>query len=194
MASLGTFRRGGGPQKKHLLPKGVGCIHYGEIYTHYEPHIRQTKSYVTSQIAAKSRIAPPGSVIIATTSENDDDLGRAVAWSGSAPIAVSNHTLIYETTLNPKYVSYFLRSSAFHVQKRRHIIGTKVRSLPQKSLNTICIPVHSADQQDQIVSRLDSLRRLHSDLITCLRLEITSRRKQYEYYRDKLLTFKELKE
>ena len=52
------------------------------------------------------------------------------------------------------------------------------------------IPVPSLDEQQRIVSILDRFDRITNDLTTGLPAEIEKRRQQYEYYRDKLLTFK----
>ena len=56
------------------------------------------------------------------------------------------------------------------------------------------IPVPSLSEQECIVSVLDRFNMLCNDLSSGLPAEIEARQKQYEYYRDKLLTFKELSE
>lgn len=62
----------------------------------------------------------------------------------------------------------------------------------QKNLNKIPIPIPSQEKQKDIVAILDRFDTLCNDLTTGLPAEIETRQKQYEYYRDKLLTFKEL--
>lgn len=59
---------------------------------------------------------------------------------------------------------------------------------------TIKIPVPSIEEQSRVVSILDKLDALANDISIGLPAEITARRKQYEYYRTKLLTFDEKKE
>lgn len=54
------------------------------------------------------------------------------------------------------------------------------------------IPVPSLQEQARIVAFLDKFDTLTTDITTGLPAEIEARKKQYEYYRDKLLTFKEL--
>jgi type I restriction enzyme S subunit len=61
-----------------------------------------------------------------------------------------------------------------------------------KTLVDFEVPVPSLEVQREIVSRLDKLDALVNDLTFGLPAEIAARRKQYEYYRNKLLTFKEL--
>ena len=188
LGDLGTFMRGGGPQKKHLLSSGKPCIHYGQIYTRYSLYTGETLSFVSPEVFDSSRKASPGDVIIADTSENDEDLAKSVAWIGNEKVAVSNHTLIYSSALNPKYVSYFLSSHSFQKQKRRHITGVKVRSISETGMSKIKIPVPPLEVQDEIVRILDSFTKLEAELET----ELEARRKQYEYYRDSLLSFENL--
>lgn len=182
LGELGKFMRGGGPQKKHLLSSGKPCIHYGQIYTRYGLFTGETLSFVSQEVFRSSRRACPGDVIIADTSENDEDLAKSVAWVGSEEVAVSNHTLIYSSSLNPKYVSYFLSSHSFQKQKRRHITGVKVRSISENGMSKIEIPVPPLEVQDEIVRILDSFTQLEAEL----EAELEARRKQYEYYRDSL--------
>lgn len=53
------------------------------------------------------------------------------------------------------------------------------------------IPVPPLEEQERIVAILDRFDALCNDPISGLPAEIEARKKQYEYYRDKLLTFKE---
>lgn len=190
-SELGTFSRGGGPQKKDFQDAGVGCIHYGQIYTHYGVSTRLTNKFVDPVVAGKSKHADPGDVIIAVTSENDDDLARGVAWLGPDRVAVSNHTMIYKSAMEPRFVSYYLRTAQFDNAKRRFISGTKVKALPMRAFENIKIPVPSYDEQRQVADTLDAFDTLVNDLSIGLPAELNARRKQYEYYRDKLLTFEE---
>lgn len=55
LGEVGTFTRGNGLQKKDFTDNGVGCIHYGQIYTYYGTFATETKSFVSEQIARKLR-------------------------------------------------------------------------------------------------------------------------------------------
>ena len=114
MGEVGRFIRGNGLQKKDFTESGVGCIHYGQIYTHYGVYADQTKTFISQNVAKKAKKAKNGDLIIADTSENDEDLCKAVAWLGKEEIAISNHTFIYKHSLNPKYVAYFLQNIFYH--------------------------------------------------------------------------------
>ena len=85
----------------------------------------------------------------------------------------------------------------FHVLKNnQHRIDAQVRraSIPRisrEAVGNIRIPIPPLDVQNRIVNVLDNFEKICSDLNIGLPAEIEARQKQYEYYRDKLLTFVE---
>ena len=121
MGEVGEFIRGNGLQKKDFRDEGFSAIHYGQIYTKYGLYADSTFSFVDHDLANKLRKAKPGDVVIATTSENDDDLGKAVAWIGKNEVAVSGDAFIYKSDLDAKYISYFISSNLFHSQKKKYV-------------------------------------------------------------------------
>ena len=189
LGEVGTFVRGTSFQKKHFVEKGVGCIHYGEIYTRYGLFAKKTISYLNEEIANKARKASYGDLIIATTSENDDDVCKSVAWLGSESIVVSNDACYYHHTLNPKYIAYFFRTDEFQRQKRTYITGTKVKRVNANDLAKITLPIPPLRVQARIVEILDKFTQLEAQLEAELLAELEARRKQYAYYRDQLLNF-----
>ena len=79
LGEIGTFVRGNGLQKKDFVDHGVGCIHYGQIYTYYKTFATETKSFVSEEKSLKLKKAHPGDLVIATTSENTEDVCKAVS-------------------------------------------------------------------------------------------------------------------
>lgn len=65
-----------------------------------------------------------------------------------------------------------------------------VPNISQKALSDILIPIPPLAEQNRIVAILDRFDTLTNDLTSGLPAEIEKRRQQYEFYRDKLLTFK----
>jgi type I restriction enzyme S subunit len=193
MSEIGTFIRGNGLQKKDFTESGVPCIHYGQIYTHYGTFATETKSFVSQDTARKCKKAHSGDLIIASTSENVEDAGKMVAWLGEEDVAVSNHTFIFSHNQNPKYLAYLFQTSYFLNYKMSKVIGVKVIDIPQKALENFLIPVPSLDEQERIVSILDRFETLVNDLTQGLPAEIAAVQEQYEYYRNKLLSFEEYK-
>lgn len=98
------------------------------------------------------------------------------------------YTEINEDVAIPKYVFYCLENE--HLEELNTAGG--VPSLTQAVLNKVKIYIPSLDKQREIVSILDKLYYLVNDISLGLPAEIEKRQKQYEYYRDKLLSFKEV--
>ena len=190
MSEVGTFIRGNGLQKKDFTESGVGCIHYGQLYTHYGTSATETITYCSSELAKKLRKAAMGDIVIATTSENVEDVCKAVAWLGEEEIAVSGDAFIYKHTQNPKYMAYLFQTASFFNYKKKKATGTKVIRLTGDAMGNYLAPIPSLEEQHRIVSILDRFESLTTSLQTGLPAEITARRQQYEHYRDKLLTFK----
>lgn len=94
-----------------------------------------------------------------------------------------------------KFLIYLLKSDNTIRQIENKIVGSPIRSIPMGELKKIVIPIPSLDEQKRIVSLLDSFEELVSSTGSTtggLPAEIDARRKQYEYYREKLLTFEPL--
>ncbi|MYR36928.1 restriction endonuclease subunit S [Streptomyces sp. SID4944] len=189
LGDVGTFIRGNGLQKSDLTDEGFPAIHYGQVHTYYGTWATETISFTSPGFAAKLRKAEPGDLVIATTSEDDQAVGKAVAWLGEAATAVSGDAFIYHHSLDPKYVSYFFQSEQFQCQKMRSITGAKVRRISGDSLAKIKIPVPPVEVQRKIVRVLDSFSALEAELEVELQAELEARRQQYSYYRDFLMTF-----
>lgn len=191
MGDVGTFIRGNGLQKKDFTESGVGCIHYGQIYTYYGTFATETKSFVSEEFAKKLRKAQTGDLVIATTSENVEDVGKAVVWLGKDEIAISGDAYVYKHNQNPRYIAYLLQTDRFLAFKRMNVSGTKVTRISGDSLAKYPIPIPPLELQEKIVAILDRFETLVNDLSEGLPAEIAAVKEQYEYYRNRLLTFKE---
>ena len=89
-----------------------------------------------------------------------------------------------------KYIYYYLKSNVEFFRQK----GSQMGSMPQISLNITekyQIPIPKYEKQVSIVNTLDKFDKLCHDISEGLPAEIKARQKQYEYYRNKLLTFKE---
>jgi type I restriction enzyme S subunit len=171
LGEIGTFIRGSGIQKSDFTDSGAGCIHYGQIHTHYGTWATTTKSFISHDFSARLKKAKTGDLVIATTSEDDEAVAKAVAWLGDEDVAVSTDAYIYRHTANPKYMSYFFQTEIFQSQKKPYITGTKVRRISGDSLAKILIPIPCPDNpkksleiQAEIVLILDSFTELTAEL------------------------------
>ena len=177
--------KGNGVQKADFVDEGVGCIHYGQIYTHYGSFTYTTNKFVSKETFEKARKASKGDIVMTDTSENVEDICKSVAYLGEEDIAVSNHALILKHKQNPKFLSYSTLTKSFFNQKRKVVVGVKVSGIKPEHLAQIMIYLPSLEEQSRIVSILDTFEAS----IANLEAQLSQREKQYEYYRNKLLTF-----
>jgi len=190
LRDIATVTRGGNFQKKDFVESGYPCIHYGQMYTHFGISASEVIKYLNEDVYKKSKHAMQNDIVMAVTSENVEDVCSCTAWIGEDDIAVSGHTAIIHHNQNAKYLSYYFHTALFFTQKRKLAHGTKVIEVtPDKLLDIIPLP--TMEKQNEIVDFLDRFDGLCNDISEGLPAEIDARQKQYEYYRDKLLNFKE---
>ena len=93
--------------------------------------------------------------------------------------------------VDSRYLYHAMNGTAFHRQADLAAKGAAQKTIGLASLAKMTVPVPPLDVQNRIVNVLDNFEKICSDLNIGLPAEIEARQKQYEYYRDKLLTFAE---
>jgi type I restriction enzyme S subunit len=186
LGEIAELVRGNGLQKKDFIESGVGCIHYGQIYTFYGLFTATTKSFVSHELARTLRKVNTNDIVITNTSENVEDVCTPVVWLGKDEIVTGGHATIIKHGQNAKYLAYYFMTAEFANQKRKLATGTKVIDVSATNLAKVRIPLPPLAVQGEIVRILDNFT---TELEAELDAELEARKKQYEYYRDQLLTF-----
>lgn len=192
LGEIGTFIRGKRFVRTDIMEQGVPCIHYGDMYTYYGLYTNNTPTFLKEEKAQKMRFAQKNDIVIVAAGENKDDLGNAVAWLGEKPAAVHDACFIFRSNLYPNYISHICRSHNYHKQIKMFANEAKICSVSGQDLQKVLIPVPEYELQIKIASILDRFETLVNDLTNGLPAEIAAVKDQYEYYRNKLLTFKKL--
>ncbi|HEL2372989.1 TPA: restriction endonuclease subunit S [Streptococcus suis] len=110
-----------------------------------------------------------------------------IAFSVTGKSWINNHAhvLKFESDIDRKYVSYYLN----HIDLTPYISGAAQPKLNQQNLNSIKLAYPKQEVRNKIVQVLDNFDAVCNDLSIGLPKEIELRQKQYEYFREKLLTF-----
>ncbi|WP_146362780.1 restriction endonuclease subunit S [Arthrobacter yangruifuii] len=103
---------------------------------------------------------------------------------------VNNHAHVL-TVADDRFNLRFLYHYLGTIDISSYVTGGTQPKINQSNLNRIPVPLVSRTVQDEVAARLDAFDVLVNDLSSGLPAELAARRKQYEYYRDRLLTFKE---
>lgn len=189
MGEIGKFIRGKRFVRTDIVEHGIPCIHYGDMYTHYGLYALETPGFINDEIAKKMRFAEKNDVVIVAAGENKADLGNALAWLGDEPAAVHDACFIFKSEMHPNYLSHVCRTRNYHRQVRMFANEAKICSVSGTDLSKVVIPMPPYELQVKIANILDRFETLVNDLTQGLPAEIAAVKEQYEYYRNKLLTF-----
>ncbi|MGP9543169.1 restriction endonuclease subunit S, partial [Glutamicibacter sp. AOP5-B1-3] len=116
-------------------------------------------------------------------------IGRVISYSGEAAYFQDSNIVWLEhdeSLVTNDYLRYWYRVVKWSTD------GDMIKRLYNENIRRARIAVPSLEEQRRIVEILDKFDELVNDLSVGLPAELSARRQQYEYYRDKLLTFKEL--
>ncbi|EFM4132327.1 restriction endonuclease subunit S, partial [Escherichia coli] len=172
LGELGDFIRGNGLQKKDFVESGFPAIHYGQIYTRYGLSADKTFTYVLPELANKLRKAQKNDLLLATTSENDEDVVKPLAWLGDN-VAISGDMMLFRHEQNVKYLAYFFQSEIFQTQKMKYITGAKVRRVSSGDLSKIKIPIPSSNNPEKSLAIQSEIVRI-LDKFTALTAKLTA--------------------
>ena len=185
LGEIGEFIRGSGILKSDFREEGKPCIHYGQIHTKYGLSATKAISNIEESLYNRCKKATKGDVVLATTSEDAEGCAKPVAWLGEENVAVSGDAYIFHHNQNGKFMAHQFATHRFMLFKIMNATGAKVVRISGDSMAKFEVALPSLQEQSRIVSILDTFEAS----IANLEAQLKEREKQYEYYRNKLLTF-----
>ncbi|WQZ43455.1 restriction endonuclease subunit S [Helicobacter pylori] len=140
-----------------------------------------------------------GDVLFTGSSENLEDCAMSCVVTQKIEKDIYLNSFCFglrffdENLFNPSFLKHFLRDYNFRKNISKVANGVTRFNVSKQLLSKITIPIPPLEIQQEIVKILDQFSILTTDLLAGIPAEIEARKKQYEYYREKLLTFKPLK-
>ena len=137
-----------------------------------------------------------GDVVFTGSSETPEDCGMSsvMTTQPSENLYLNSFCFgfrIYDKTLLlTDFMKFLFRSENTRKQIVKTASGVTRFNVSKKRFGKVVIPIPPMEEQQRIVAILDKFEALVNDISEGLPAEIAVRRRQYEYYRDKLLTFK----
>ncbi len=181
--------RGAGIKRDQVTPDGIPCVRYGEIYTTYNTWFDKCMSHTQPEYVPSPRYFEHGDILFAITGESVEDIAKCTAYVGNEKCLAGGDIVVMKHKQNPKYLSYVLSTYDARQQKSKGKIKSKVVHSSVPSIENIEIPLPSLEVQERYANVLDNFESICISHNIGLPVEIELRRKQYEYYRDKLLLF-----
>lgn len=166
---------------------GVPWIKIGDVGSD-DKYVTHTAECITSEGAKRSRRVFPGNFILS----NSMSFGRP--YISKIEGCVHDGWLIV-SSFDEAYISDFLyhllRSSLVQMSFRQRAGRGTVRNLNVDIVAATQVPLVPLEEQKRVLRLLDRFDALVNDISSGLPAEIAARRKQYEHYRDRLLSFPE---
>ena len=190
LGEVSYIARGASPRpiRKFITnEEGMPWIKIGDVPPQGK-YVTTTAQHISTDGVDKSRQIKPGDFILS----NSMSFGRPYISKINGCIhdgwlVIAN----YEKTFDPDFLYHVLRSSPIQNGFAQRAGSGTVKNLNSKIVSDTLVPAPPIDQQREIVHLLDKFDLLVNDLTSGLPAEIEARHKQYEYYRDRLLTFPE---
>lgn len=181
--------RGKTPRKKS---DGIFLITAKNIKRGYIDY-QTSKEYISLEdyeLVMRRGVPQLGDILITTEAPCGN-----VAQINNENIALAQRVIKYRSKnnkLSNNFLKHYLLGKEFQIRLYREATGSTVKGIKGSKLHKIKVPIPSIEEQERIVKILDHFDALVNDISVGLPAEIKARREQYEYYREKLLTFKPL--
>ena len=198
MRKLGVFFSGlSGKSKKDFSNGNTKYISYKEVFNNKQVDIKNITSFVKVDVNENQNQIEYGDILFTGSSETPEDCGMSSIVIDEINDPLYLNSFCFGFRLNndyqfyPNYLKHFLRSKHFRKQINKAVNGVTRFNISRQIFSKIKIPIPPISQQIVKAYILDEFDTFINDLSIGLPAEIESRKEQYEYYRNKLLTFKE---
>lgn len=169
LGDLTTIHRGKRLTKKELYPNGIYNVYHGTVRI---PLGRFDKFNVHGDAV----------IIVNTGSIGEIKYCKNNFWCSDGCFWLKSND-----ELNNKFIYYYIKQFDVYFQSQKRPGG--VPTIDREIVETLKIPVPPLEKQKEIVEKLDKFNEMCNEISDGLPLEIELRKKQYEFYRDKLLSF-----
>jgi len=191
LGEIANYRRGSFPQpygerKWYDGEEAMPFVQVADVSSNMSL-VENTKRKISKLAQSKSVFVLKGTVLVTL----QGSIGRVAITQYDSYV---DRTLgifeSYKSEINKKYFAYQLEAK-FNIEKES-ARGSTIKTITKEEFTKFKLPIPSLEKQKEIVAVLDKFDALVNDISIGLPAEIKARRQQYEYYREQLLTFKEL--
>lgn len=155
---IGTFTKGRGIKKDDVIPDGIPCIRYGEIYTRYNDYIRDIYSFIPRTIAEESQRLKQGDLLFAGSGETAEEIGKCIAFLDDREVYAGGDIVIFSPqNQNSMYLGYLLNHISIVIQKARMGQGDAVVHISARNLGQLELHLPEIEEQTAIASLISEM-------------------------------------
>lgn len=197
MGEIGTFYGGlSGKSKEDFTDGNETFISYMNVYSNIALQT-DVSDMVKIKPGEKQNTIQYGDALFTGSSETPEECGMSSVLTTHTDKKLYLNSFCFGYRLNdsslflPDFLKHLLRSKQIRRQISRTANGVTRFNVSKKLFAKIMLPIPPLELQEKIVAILDRFETLVNDLSEGLPAEIAAVKEQYEYYRNRLLTFKE---
>lgn len=167
LGELGFFSKGAGISREEAHTGTLAAIRYGEIYTSHNDYIREFYSWISEEVALKSKKLKYGDLLFTASGETKEDIGKCVAFISKEDVYAGGDIIILsiDTELqDSRYWGYYLNSAQIVKQKSARGQGDSVVHIVPRELATIEVAAPLKQEQQRIAEALSNTDKLISSL------------------------------
>ena len=196
LSDIGTFYGGlTGKSKRDFIAGNAKFITYMNVYSNIAIDVNMNDMVQIAEGEKQNKVEY-GDVVFTGSSETPDDCGMSSVMTTRPDGDLYLNSFCFGFRMNdralllPDFMKFLFRSEEIRKQIIKTASGVTRFNVSKKRFGEVVIPIPPMKEQQRIVAILDKFETLVNDISEGLPVEIAARRQQYEYYRDKLLTFK----
>ncbi|MDO5309358.1 MAG: restriction endonuclease subunit S, partial [Planctomycetia bacterium] len=195
LGELGVFYGGlSGKSKDDFINGNAKFITYKNVFFNPELNL-DVDEYVKIAEGEKQNTLEYGDIVFTGSSETPDECGfsSVITQHTQEKLYLNSFCFFFRfndvNLINPHFAKHLFRSFELRRQISRTASGVTRFNVSKKKMENVTIPIPLLEIQSEIASLLDRFDALCNNLTSGLPAEIAARQKQYEYYRDRLLSF-----
>ena len=164
--NIGEFSKGSGISKSEAKSGTIKAIRYGELYTIHNYIIKKYESFISQEVANKSKKLTKGDIVFACSGETKEDIGKCAAFVDDCETYAGGDAIVFSPTIktDSNYLGYILNSSSSMDQKSSSAQGDSVVHISVDSIRNIQIPLPDFSEQQAIADALTKVDNLITSL------------------------------
>lgn len=158
LGNIGHFLRGGGGSKQDEVDDGLPCVRYGDLYTHHDGRVTDTRSRIDPDRTSSYTALHYGDLLFAGSGETADDIGRSAVNLMRERAYCGGDVIILRPAIeiNSSFLGHAADSALSRIQKSRMGRGSTVIHIYAEQLRNMVIPMPPLEEQRRIAEVLDS--------------------------------------
>ena len=159
LGRIGLFLRGSGDSKQDEVDDGLPCVRYGDLYTHHDCRITDTRSRISPDRVDSYTPLRYGDVLFASSGETVDDIGRSAVNLIRERAYCGGDVIILRPAIeiNSSFLGHVADCASSRIQKSRLGRGSTVIHIYDEELRDLVIPVPPLEEQRRIAEILDTI-------------------------------------